>query len=556
MELRRAYRFFPALIALATFLTFLPALQNDWLNWDDTDNFVNNPSYRGLGLTQLKWMWSTQPEASWSDHFIPLSWMTLGLDYTLWGMNPFGYHLTNILLHTANSAVLYLLALMIFQITVPAAGALSVRLGALIAALLFAIHPLRVESVAWVTERRDVLSGLFFLLAILAYLIAYDPGRPVRRRYYWVCLACFTLAILSKEIAVTLPAVLLILDVYPLARLPLVPRRWMDPQVRLVWLDKIPFGILASALFVVMRNISRGKFQFDAMAGLGWYPRFAAPIYNLAFYLGKTLLPIHLSPFYPYAPQKLDPQGAPFEISLAVVLSITAVAILLWRRLPALGAVWAAYIAILSPMLGFIPSGPRLSNDRNTYLACIGWAILACAGFALWWNRSRLTRWAIPLCGAVVVLTLATLTRLQIPVWHDSEALWTQALEVEPSFMAYDNMADVLVKRGDDLWAAEYFRKAIEMRPDFTPAHLGLGGCLLKLDRPQEAAREYETVLQLGRDLAFAHNGLACALALEGKLDEAVDHFEQAIRLRPDYQDARKNLAQVVARKNSSNGTP
>ena len=556
MELRRGYRFFPALVALITFLIFLPALQGDWLNWDDSDNFLNNQSYRGLGLAQLKWMWSTQPEASWSDHFIPLSWMTLGLDYTVWDMNPFGYHLTNVLLHAVNAALVYLLALMLFQITLPSAGAVKVRLGALVAALLFAIHPLRVESVAWITERRDVLSGLFFLLALLAYLNAYDPRRPARRNYYWIALAFFTLAILSKETAVTLTAVLLILDVYPLTRLPLEPRRWVDPLIRRVWLEKIPFAVLTVALLLVMRNISRGKFHYDDMAGLGWYPRLAAPIYNLDFYLGKTLLPIHLSPFYPFTPHKIDPASAPFEISLAVVLTITAAAIFLWRRLPALGAVWAAYIAILSPMLGLIPSGPRLSNDRNTYLACIGWALLAGAGVALWWNRSRLTRWSVPIAASLVILSLAVLTQFEIRVWHDSEALWTQALDIEPSFVAYDNMADVLTKRGDDLWAAEYFRKAIEMRPDFTPARLGLGGALLKLHRPQEAAREYEAVLHLGRDLAFAHNGLACALAYEGKLDEAVDHFEQAVRLKPDYQDARKNLAQVVARKKSANGTP
>ena len=167
----------------------------------------------------------------------------------------------------------------------------------------------------------------------------------------------------------------------------------------------------------------------------------------------------------------------------------------------------------------------------------------------LWWQQARTKRWLLAAMASLVAFTLAALTNQQIRVWHDSDALWTQALQVEPSFIAYNNMAEVLMSRGDDLWAAENFRKAIAMRPDFSPAHLGLGGALLRLHRLDEAAREYQTALDLGKNLAFAHNGLACALAWQGKRDEAIRHFEQAIQLRPDYADARRNLAQVLARK-------
>ena len=544
MTAQRVYRFFPALVALSTFLVFLPALQNDWVNWDDTANFLDNPAYRGLGWAQLKWMWSTQMLR----HYIPLSWMTLGLDYKIWGMNPWGYHLTNVLLHTANAVVFYLLAVAIFKITIPPKAGAEIPIGALFAALIFAIHPLRVESVAWITERRDVLSGLFYLLAILAYIHAYQPGRPVRRKYYWLCLASFAVALLSKEIVVTLPALLLLLDIYPLRRLPATPRRWLEAQVRAVWFEKILFFALSLGMIVVVQYRSTRMDLFDAMAGMGRLSRITAAIYNLAFYLGKTLAPVRLSPLYEFTPHKIDPAAAPFQISLLVVLSITATAILLLRRYPSLLAVWLAYAITLSPVLGFFANGPTITYDRNTYLACLGWALLAGASMVLWWQRTQAIRWLLAAAATLAVLSLAALTNQQIRVWHDSDALWTQALQVEPSFIAYNNMAEVLISRGDDLWAAENFRKAIAMRPDFSPAHLGLGGALLRLHRLDEAAREYQTALDLGKNLAFAHNGLACALAWQGKRDEAIRHFEQAIQLRPDYADARRNLAQVLAR--------
>jgi len=166
----------------------------------------------------------------------------------------------------------------------------------------------------------------------------------------------------------------------------------------------------------------------------------------------------------------------------------------------------------------------------------------------LCWQSARF-RWLPAATAALAVLSLAALTNQQLLVWHDSDALWTQALTVEPSFIAYNNMAEVLASRGDYLWAADDFRKAIAMRPDFSPARLGLGGVLLRLHRPAEAAREYQAALDIGKDPAYAHNGLACALVLQGKRDQAIYHFQQAIQLQPDYQDARRNLAQVLAKK-------
>src|SRR5260370_37926699 len=241
MTRQRACRYFPLVVALLTLTAFLPALRNEFVSWDDVPNLVLNPSYRGLGWTQIKWMWTSQMIG----RYVPVTWMTLGLDYTIWGMNPFGYHLTSILLHAANAVLFYFLALAILAAANRNNGErrTTIRYGALFAALLFAVHPLRVESVAWVTERRDVVSGMFYLLSLLAYVrgVGDPPSLGIRRKYYFASFGFFVLAVLSKEITVTLPLVLLILDWYALGRLKGAPQGWVALPLRTVWIEKIPF---------------------------------------------------------------------------------------------------------------------------------------------------------------------------------------------------------------------------------------------------------------------------------------------------------------------------
>src|SRR5213596_2293038 len=240
LELQHAV--IPLVIAFSTFAAFLPALQNQFVSWDDAENFLDNPHYRGLGWTHLRWMWTTH-----LGHYIPLTWMTLGLDYLLWGMNPLGYHLTNLLLHAANAVVFFFVVRRILTLALLGASerGLALAVSAGFAALVFAIHPLRVESVAWATERRDVLSGLFYLLTILMYLRACERGARGRRSY-WLSVALFGCALLSKSMAVSHPVVLLILEVYPLRRLG-GSLGWSSASTRRVYVEKIPFVLLAAA---------------------------------------------------------------------------------------------------------------------------------------------------------------------------------------------------------------------------------------------------------------------------------------------------------------------
>jgi hypothetical protein len=359
----------PVAVALVVIGCFLPAVRADFVNWDDDLNFTDNPAYRGLSPSHLRWMFTTVQGGNYQ----PLSWLTLGLDYTLWGMNPAGYHLTSVLLHAANAVLVYLLVRTLLR----RAGADPAGLGqaAVVGALVFAIHPLRVESVAWVTERRDVLCGVFYLLTVLGYLWmaeAKREGRPWRGCLFF-SLGCFVLSLLAKAWGMTLLAVLLLLDVYPLRRFAPDGRGRMA-----LLLEKVPYALLAFAAFLLT---VRAFVPFQAtrtLAEHGVLARTAQAAYGLVFYVWKTGVPLRLSPLY-VLEERLDPAAPRYLFAFALVAAITLGLVLLRRRWPWALAAWACYTLIVFPALGFAGAGPQIAADRFTYLACLPWAVLAAA---------------------------------------------------------------------------------------------------------------------------------------------------------------------------------
>ena len=532
------------LIVLATLLVFLPSIQNGFVSWDDGTNLVDNPYFRGFTRAHLRWMWTNHLLS----HYVPLTWMSFALDYRIWGSEARGYHLTNVLLHALNAGLFYLLSLALLRRAVPTK---PFQLpAAVFAALFFSLHPLRVESVAWVTERRDVLSGFFFLLALVAYLRASGPGpaRTVQSRYYLACFAFFCLAILSKEIAVVLPAILLLLDVYPLKRIGGAPGRWFGPSVRWVWLEKIPFFAVALADAVMTLQVGA---RDHLLVKLGWMPRIAATVYALAFYLLKTVIPANLSPLYPLTPHNTS-LAAPFVISSAVVLSITLAAFLLFRKFPALLIVWLAFLVTLLPVSGIFQAGAQIAADRYTYLACLGWALLAGVGFQWCWNAlsssvGKGVAAAVALLVFITVAsTLALLTRAQIGVWRDSDSLWSRAVAIQPSSVACDNLGSSLFDEGDVVGAQDQYRQAIALNPGDAVGHAGLGNTLLDLRKWGPAALELRQAVDLMPGLAPAHNNLGHALAMQGKIDQAVAQFREALRLKPDDPNFQRNLEHAL----------
>src|SRR2546429_304470 len=533
----------PVLIALVTVAAFLPALQNQFVSWDDDENFLDNPHYRGLGWSQLHWMWTTH-----QGHYIPLTWMTLGLDYLLWGMNPVGYHLTSLLLHAANAVVFFFVVRRILKRALPSPSerghALAVSAG--FAALVFAIHPLRVESVAWVTERRDVLSGLFYLVTILMYLRACERGAR-GRRWYWLSVAVFGCALLSKSMVVNLPVVLLILDVYPLRRVGGFVGWWSEPARR-VYVEKIPFVLLAaaaSAMAVIAQLSARAAVPLAHLSVPG---RLAVSAYGLSFYLWKMAVPVNLSPLYE-APRTLNFGATPFLLSYGLVLTITAFVLALRRRVPGLPAAWLAYIVILLPVLGIVQSGPQIAADRYTYLAGLGWAILAGAGLLFCGRASRRSTtgtpitWPIAGVAICAVVGLGVLTWNQAQIWHDSERLWTHALATYPqTSMAQNNLGAVLADQGKLAEAIEQHERALKIRPEYAEALNNLGVALENQGKLAEAGDHYRQAVRVKPDYALAHYNWGNALAQQGKLPEASEHYHQALQLRPNYAEAHNNL--------------
>jgi len=540
------------LLGLFTFAVFLPALHNGFVNWDDYKNLIDNPNYRGFGWEQLQWMWTNR----WMSHYVPLTWMSFGLDYVIWKEAPLGYHLTNVLLHAANAAVFFLLALELFKVGFsrmerqpewPLLG------GAAFASLFFSLHPLRVESVAWVTERRDVLSGLFYLLALLVYIRAFQPAprRSMPAKPYFICLGFFMMSLLSKEIAITLPAILLLLDVYPLRRLGGGPGRWIGRAVWGVWLEKIPFLLLGIADGAMVLYFAVQNHLVEGVGALGWATRIKITVYGMAFYLRKTVAPTDLSPLYPLTRYKTLLWAAPFQMSAAIVLPVTLLCLLLRRRFPGLLAVWTACAITLLPVSGLIQNGFQIAADRYSYLACLGYAILAGAAVSLSLrvgNPSRLRTAAIASAALLVLSSLSLVTRKQMAIWRDSDTLWSRAIAVEPSFVAHLNLGSSFSSEGDSLGAAQQFRQAIALWPENGAAHNNLGKALLQLRQWAEAAQEFRMAVQLD-PTPGAFNSLAHALTREGKIDEAVAALREALRIDPGDVSARTNLQTLLAKK-------
>jgi hypothetical protein len=480
-----------------------PALWNGFV-WDDHFNLVTNRGYRGLGWAQLQWMSTT----TLLSHWIPVTWMTFGLDYVLWGMNATGYHLTNLLLHTANALLFLLVGRRLVRLAAPTTAEIAVLSGAAVASLFFSVHPLRVESVAWITERRDVLSGFFFLAAILAYLRAQDDQNVRDHRWFAISIACFQLGVLSKSIVVTLPVVLLILDVYPLRRLEWSPVRWFTRDGRHVFLEKLPFvPMTVVGSFVATSIIGRA----NEFTPLSLVERLALTVHSFWFYVWKTAVPVRLSPLYEL-PNHIDLRQPRFVAAVLAALGLTVLAALLARRWPAMLIAWLTYLVIVGPVSGIRHTGIQVAADRYTYLSCLPWAMLVGAGVTaivqarLVGALTTQTFRRISIVLASWLLALALITAQQTLVWRDSETLWRHALAVDPQcFACHHNLGSALLHRGMNTAAIEHFERAIVIRPPASSARGGLVFAHMASGAPDEARRQLEILRlsdeQLARDL-------------------------------------------------------
>lgn len=543
----------PVFTAVVTFITFVPTLQNQFVDWDDYENLVGNQHYRGLGWAQLGWMFTTFHMGPYQ----PLSWMTYALDYLLWGMNPSGYHLTSLIFHAANAIFFFFVSRRVLVIALPARleeSSWKLTAGAAFAAMTFAVHPLRVESVAWATERRDVVSGFFFLATIYSYLRATSNERDQFAYKSWLCAAvgAYILSLLGKATAMTLPVILLILDIYPLRRLDGSSRSGWNGQHG-VLREKILFAVPA-AIFAIIALM--GQQQNSTLKSLGSFSiesRFAQTLFGASFYLWKTIVPVQLSPLYEIPPN--------FNFWVPAILAgatstivVTVGLYLLKKRWPAGLVCWGYSVAMLAPVLGIVSTGPQLVAERYSYLACLSWALLA-GGVLLSVLRAAsqtCTTLVASVVAAAIVAFFSLLTSRQTTIWRDSGTLWNHVLKLDPnSSIAHYNLAKFLAKRGQQSEAIAHYREALSIRPEDTDAHNNLGLLLALRGDTQGSINEFLTAAQIAPQDARSFFNLGRVYAREGELDKALENYHQAVKLDPSRAEIRFGLGNVFARQGS-----
>jgi len=518
---------FSLLPALAAFLVFMPALWAGFVNWDDSAYVFENVHLRSF---DLKWAFSAVVVGNW----LPLTLLSYSLDYSIWGYSPFGYHLTNNILHSANAALVFLLGLRLAsarKMTVFASVAL-----ALSSALLFGLHPLRVESVAWVSERKDVLCAFFFLLSILSYL---RYASDLKKGWYLSSLVLFVLALMSKPMAVTLPLVLLIIDLYPLERL--------ERSFRRALLEKVPFFVLSVASAVAAFYAQRLEGALSSIDAYPFWMRALVALRALGFYVFKSVFPSGLAPFYPL-PHRGDIFDFTLFASAALILILIFICLITLKRTKALSAAWLYYLVTLLPVIGLVQVGSQAAADRYTYLPIIGPCMLVGALVALASERLYRTRsiafYPVLLVFFAVLTALSALTVRQTGFWKDGIALWSREIAIYPEVsLAYSNRALAYDDRGMYREAIEDFRSVISIDPRSASAYNNRGLIYDRLRMYMEAVSDFDMAIAVKPDYALAYNNRGNAYKSLGELRPAIDDFLKAASLAPNLPEPYINLA-------------
>ncbi len=535
-----------ALAAIFTFLVYLPSLRNGFVNWDDHLYIYENAFIRSLDLKFLKRVFVSVSVSNWH----PLTIISYALDYRLWGLNPLGYHLVNVIFHSFNTFLIAALAARLYSLAdSDGAGDYGAAFAGIVAALLFGLHPIHVESVTWVSERKDVLSGFFYILSVIAYLkyaLKDGTASPLARDYrdnggggeteshafyYFLTIALFILALMSKPMAVTLPAVLLILDFYPLGRL---------KRFKLVIIEKVPFFIL-TAISAYLTILAQGKviIPFERYPFV-WRVGNAARAY--VFYLYKTILPLPLAPYYPI-PANLF--GIAFFVSLAFFLIISAFCVLTMRKKKIFTAVWLYYIITLSPVIGIIQVGGQVAADRYTYLPLAGVFIMAggAAGYFIEHVKKKAFTAAAVAAMLAILSALSILTIRQEEIWRNSITLWSRQLrEFNDSTLGYNNRGNAYMDAGDDARAVDDFTSSIRVdsanagprnNRDLALAHNNRGLIYLKLRQYGLALEDFNTAVALIPDSPIARSNRGISYLRLGRLEEAIEDLNTSVILDP-----------------------
>lgn len=529
-----------AVLVVLTVVVYWQVRSFELVNWDDPSYVTDNPNL-AAGLTWDSAWWALT--TGYSPYWHPMTWWSHLLDVSLFGANIGGYHLTSLAFHAANTLLVFVL----FRSMTGAVGR-----SAFLAAV-FAVHPLHVESVAWIAERKDVLSTVFWALAAAAY-VRY-VRRPSWRRYLPVVLL-FGLALMAKPMVVTLPAVLLLLDIWPLQRVRLDAADW--PAWRRALADKVPLlvlGLLTTAATIAVQH------RVGAMAGLdalSWQFRLSNAIVSYGEYLWKTVWPAGLAAFYPF-------REYPLVLVIAVAVGLaaaTAFVVAQRRRRPYLLVGWLWYGLTLAPVIGLLQAGEQRLADRFLYVPMLGLLIIVAWGVPDLLDRTRTATGRVtaprrypmllPAAAVAIVIACAVTAHAQVAHWRNSLTLWEHAVRVTPdSYLAFENLGQALRERGRYDEAIASYRQALALSPPRSPGyqaviHNSLGLVLTRAGRNAEARASFEAATRLDPRFAEARSNLGNALAAVGEFGKAVEEYRVAVDLDPDATETRVGLGSAL----------
>jgi len=539
-------------VGLITFVVYLHALHNEFVNWDDNTYVLDNLDIRSFDLAFLKSAFFRFSASNWH----PLTWVSHAVDYAIWGLNPLGHHLTSIILHSVNTFLVILLTVRLLdlwnmsgvrkQTTSPGYLQTTLITGG-VTGLLFGLHPLHVESVAWVSERKDVLCAIFFLLSILRYLeyanrisSKASPKESFSRSlniHYLLTLGFFILSILSKPMAITLPVVLLLLDWYPLRRIV------SFKTFRTASVEKLPFFAVSMISAVLTVLAQRAGHAIVATEMIPLSARFYVAVYSLLAYLWKMVIPLHLSPFYPH-PRNLSLLSLKYIASIVLVIGITVACTVRAKKQQLWLTVWSYYVVTLIPVLGLVQVGGQAMADRYAYLPSIGPFLITgiLAGWA-WGKVTMLKKWRFffRLLGATITLSvfivLAYLTFIQIGIWKNSLDLWNYTIKEEPEKvpLAYNQRGMAFYDMGQIDSANKDFDKAIALNPFYWEAYNNRGMVFRDRGQIDRAIEDFKLAISLHPFYYKAYNNLGTAYGKAGLYDQTLEAFTQSISISPNF---------------------
>lgn len=530
-SLRRPLTIVFLLLAVTT-MVYYPVAGFDFVDLDDDGYVFRNERIRaGLTLENIRWALQATAMANWH----PVTWLSYMLDAEMFGISPGAFHLTNLVFHLANSLLLFLLLQM----------ATSRPWRSAAVAALFALHPLHVESVAWVSERKDVLSTFFWLLCSLAYL---QYGRRQNRRWYLVVVALFTLGLAAKPMVVTLPIILLLMDYWPLERFGRQPTGPGTAGERLspafLIFEKVPLLLLALAGGLATLLAQKGFAAVQSLEALPVVTRLANASIATIGYLAKMVWPVSLTVLYPY------PDQIPYwEVCLALglILAVSLAAFVLRRRRPYLAVGWLWYLITLLPVIGIIQVGSQAMADRYTYIPLIGIFIMIAWGVSDLCSKWRVGRLLLPpVCGAVLI-ALAVAARHQVYYWQDSVILFKHALVVNgDTYLVHNGLGLGYESRGSLRAAETHYQEALRLNPGFSAARYNLGNVYLQLGQQDKAVRHFEKALEGDPSDPEVLNNLAKALVETGDITRGLATFRKALKRRPDDPGLTSNYAAAL----------